>query len=105
MKIEKTFKKLKGFTLLEILVVLVIISVVATMGMLTIGYNDHKKIEAFAKDLTETITLAEEQALLQPTNLNLVFTKKTFGFYQSLKGKDTSDLKIVSDQELGLHPI
>ena len=52
----------RGFTLLELLVVLVIISIVASMAMLTIGHNQNKEMETFTKELTQTLTLAEEQA-------------------------------------------
>jgi len=81
-------QRARGFTLIEILVVLIIISIVATVATVTISHNQNKRVETVAKELTESLTLAEEQAMLQPTVLGLVITDYDFRFdaYQP-KGK------------------
>lgn len=94
-----------GYTLLEVLVVLVIISVVASMAVLTIGHNSNKELQAFTQTLTETLTLAEEQALLQPTMLGLSLTPQSFRFYEYRQTGTETSWKPLSDPELGLHTI
>ena len=69
-----------GYTLIEILVVLFIISIVTSVALLTIGRNENKKMETFANELTEMVSLAEEQAMLQPTVLGMSFGKHSFQF-------------------------
>lgn len=70
----------KGYTLVEILIVLFIISIVTSVALLTIGHNDNKKMEAFANELTQMVTLAEEQAMLQPAVLGVTFNQHSFQF-------------------------
>lgn len=94
-----------GYTLLEILVVLVIISIVAGMAVLTIGHNDNKQLQAFTQKLAQTLTLAEEQALLQPATLGLVLTASSFGFYEYRQVQARPSWEPLADRELGLHEI
>ena len=94
-----------GYTLLEILVVLVIISIVAGMAILTLGRNDNKMLQAFTQEFVQTLTLAEEQALLQPATLGLVLTNHSFGFYEYNETRSQAAWKPLMDQELGLRKI
>jgi general secretion pathway protein H len=94
-----------GYTLLEILVVLVIISIVAGMAVLTVGHNHNKQLQAFTQELAQTLTLAEEQALLQPTTLGLELTPRSFRFYEYREVKTGKTWEPVADRELGLHSI
>lgn len=94
-----------GYTLLEILVVLVIISIVAGVALLTIGHNDNKELQAFTRELTQTLTLAEEQALLQPVTLGLMFTTHSFRFYEYRQTRSSASWQALNDRELGLHRI
>lgn len=75
-------KKQYGFTLLEILIVMVIMSIVAGFAVMTISYNRNSQVEQIAKQLKNIITLAEEEAILQSTTLGLAFTQHSFQFYQ-----------------------
>lgn len=98
--------KLKaGYTLLEILVVLVIISIVAGMAILTVGHNDNKQLQAFTQQLAQTLTLAEEQALLQPATLGLELTAHSFRFYEYRQTQASPSWEPLADRELGLHEI
>jgi len=72
----------KGYTLIEILIVLVIISIISTFAVLTIGYNKNKQIEILGNKISNLILLAEEQAILQPAVFNFVVSENTFQFYQ-----------------------
>lgn len=70
----------QGFTLIEILVVMVIISIITTVAMLSTGQNKTKAVENFVNDFTQSLNLAEEQAMLAPAMLGLTFDGKTWGF-------------------------
>lgn len=75
----------QGYTLIEVLVVLFIISIVTTVALLSISHNDNKQIEAFAKDLTQMMSLAEEQAMLNPDVLGLSFKDHALSFLKQSK--------------------
>lgn len=75
-------KKNPGFTLIEILIVMVIISIVAGVAVLTITTNKNKNIEDFTKQLVNTITLSEQEAMLRPATLGIAFTPDSFQFFQ-----------------------
>jgi general secretion pathway protein H len=66
-----TIARQVGYTLIEILVVLFIIGIVSGVTLLTISHSHHKTVEVFANQLTQTLTLAEEQAMLQPAVLGV----------------------------------
>ncbi len=95
----------EGYTLLELLVVLVIISIVAGMAVLTIGHNDNKELQAFTQSLAQSLTLAEEQALLQPTTLGLAFTPSSFRFYEHRQSRSQMAWEPLSGPEMGQHAI
>lgn len=73
-------KKVEGYTLIEILIVLLIISIVTGMALLTISHNVNKQLEIVASELVQTMTLAEEQAILQPSVLGLSLSKHSWQF-------------------------
>lgn len=96
-----------GFTLIEVLVVLFIISIVTSVALLTISHNENRKLESFANELAQTLTLAEEQAMLQPSVLGLSLNENTFHFaaYQpDEKGKKLAWIPL-EDKLLGSHVI
>jgi general secretion pathway protein H len=70
----------RGYTLIEILVVIFIISLVTSVAVLSIGRNENKQVEAFANQLTQMLSFAEEQAMLQPNVLGLSFNKHSLQF-------------------------
>ena len=77
----------KGFTLIEILIVIVIISIVASVATLTIHFNRNKQMETLANQLVDLINLAEEEAILRPAVLGLALTANSFQIY-SYQEKD-----------------
>lgn len=106
----------RGFTLIELLVVIFIISIVTSVALLSIGRNENKKIEAFAKQFTQLLTLAQEKAMLQPVVIGLVLEKHSFHFasfspaagdkkihWTSLDDKLLGKTSIPDDIELSLH--
>ena len=75
------FRQFQGFTLIEVLVVLLIISITAGIAALTLG-NNHRQVALFADELTEVLRFAEVQALLQPAIIGLSFDGTHFQFYR-----------------------
>lgn len=70
----------QGYTLIEILIVLFIISIVTTVGLLTIGNSDNREMQSIANELTQMVVLAEQQALLSPNVLGLTVKSHTLQF-------------------------
>lgn len=99
-------KQVRGFTLVEILIVLFIISIVTSIAMLSISYNHNKKIETFANELTQLLTLAEEQAMLQPSILGVSFSQHTFQFASfKIMNEKKKTWVLLDDSILGKHNI
>lgn len=100
-------KKISGFTLVEILVVIFIISIVTSVALLTIGRNDNKKIESFTNQLNQIMSLAEERAMLQPAVLGLVIEDNSFHFasLNSATVNKNNTWKSLDDKQLGAHEI
>lgn len=95
-------RRVKGFTLIELLVVLFIISIVTATALLSIGHNQGKRLETFANDLAQLISLTQEQALLQPAVLGLLIKENSLQFmiYQPLPNQKTSTWQVFDDNVL-----
>lgn len=74
--------KTRGFTLIEILIVIVIISIVSAVAVITIGYNQYKRVENIANQIASAMTLAEQQAMLEPAVLGFTLFPDSFEFYR-----------------------
>lgn len=96
-----------GYTLIEILIVMLIISIVSTVAVLTVSYNRHTQYMAFAKQLTRQLLLAEQVAMMQPATLGVSFTEHSYQFFRfQPKAKDKENSWIpLSDSALGKHRI
>lgn len=71
-----------GFTLLEILVVLVIIGIILSFATLSIHQSGTTTVlEHETQRLVSLLTLASQEAVLQNTDLGLSFTKQGYQFY------------------------
>lgn len=107
--------KPQGYTLIEILIVLFIVSIVTTVGLLSIRHNDQQQLEVFANELTQVLSLAGEKALLEPRVLGLSINDGVMQF-ASLQEKDSkqvwqpliepsfSQINVPSHLELKLEP-
>lgn len=99
---------MRGFTLIELLVVIFIISIVTSVALLSVSRNENRQLEAFAKELQQSVTLAEEHAMLQPSVLGLSFASESYQFvsYQPPAGPDKKQSwSPIQDQLLGKHII
>ena len=104
----KSFAADKGYTLIEILIVLFIISIITTVALLSIGRNENKQLESFTNEFIQTLTLAEEQAMLQPTVLGLSLDKQSFHFASlqaSIGNNNKTNWEPLNDTLLGKHSI
>lgn len=70
----------KGYTLIEILIVIFIITIVTSVAMLSIGKNENRRMAFFVSELCQKLTLAEEQAILQREVLGLYIKKNRLYF-------------------------
>ena len=70
----------KGFTLLELLVVLIVIGLFASMLMLSVTKNDKRTVEREAKRLFHLIQLAQDEAIIKGVELGLAIQKDRYSF-------------------------
>lgn len=100
-------RSISGFTLIEILVVIFIMSIVTSVALLSVGRNENRQLESFAKELVQTVTLAQEQAMLQPSVLGLSIEKHAYQFaaYRLAENKKKNVWSPLTDHLLGIHTI
>jgi len=74
---------LNGFTLLELLVVIVIIGIILTFATLSIHQSDTKsQITEAAQRLAAVLTLASQEAILQGQEMGVYFEQTGYRFYR-----------------------
>ncbi|GEM_PF-1002776 len=97
----------RGFTLIELLVVIFIISIVTSVALLSVGRNENKRLESFTNELVQMVTLAEEQAMLQPVVLGLSLGENSYQFssYHAVVDKNVNPWMPFKDRVLGAHNI
>jgi general secretion pathway protein H len=96
----------KGFTLIEILIVILIISIVSGVALVTFSGNKNKQLETLAKQLTYLIIHAESEAILQPQTLGLALSHDHFQFYHYTSSSlEDNAWQAITTKNLGLHKI
>jgi general secretion pathway protein H len=76
----------KGFTLIEILIVLLILGISAGFALLAFGdFGAHRTLITLTEGLANTVQLAEQQAILEGSTLRLRFDE---GGYDITRGDD-----------------
>jgi general secretion pathway protein H len=98
-------RKLTGFTLIEILIVMLIISIVGGVAMLSISFNPNTRYKTISREIKNLLMLGEEQALLQANVFGLAFTDKTFQFYQYNSEDKKNPWHPINEAPLGVHNI
>ena len=79
----------QGFTLLEILVVLVIIGIMASFAVLQFGGRGSKPAKAEVDRLATLVRLAREEAILNSRDYGLGFSATGYAFYALDEKEDT----------------
>lgn len=74
----------KGFTLLELLVVIVIIGIASTIIVLKSGplFLSHRTTLTTAKEITALLELAKRQAIFTMSTIGVRFSATDYSFYQ-----------------------
>lgn len=78
-----TYHAERGFTLLELLAVIVIIGIIVSFANLSIGQNTSRIVQDEAERLHGLIQLAGEEAVLQGRELALEFDRHRYQFLES----------------------
>lgn len=108
MLMKKNKNTTKGFTLVEILVVLFIFTVILSFAVIKTDfyYTDKMKTEQFAQKLIASIKLAKQEAILQHTTLRLTIENNQYGFERLYKKKEGFYWEsIEKDSLLGKKPL
>jgi len=80
-------KKITGFTLLELLAVLLIFGIVMTYTSISIYKNDERKLQTEAKRLASLFRLAREEAILRNTSIAVHINDEEYEFFIKIEEK------------------
>lgn len=84
-------KSNSGFSLLEILVVVVIIGIVVSAVSFAFGDSQADRMSHKTKQLAALIDLAKEHAVFNSQELGVLFTKDSYAFYRMDTVQDKND--------------
>lgn len=79
-RLPRWWKRFDGFTLIEVLVVLFIISIVTGVALLSFSHNEEQQMQTFANELTQMLNLAQDRAMLQTEVLGFSMDDREFYF-------------------------
>lgn len=91
----------RGFTLLELLIVLVLIALAATVGQLMVRGGGGMELRTAARGVARDLRTLKQQAVRRQTAMSIL-VKTTEG--QALVGDETSTLKLPTDLNLSYDP-
>lgn len=86
----------KGFTLIEILIVIVILGITVGFALIAFGdFGESKRILFSAEQLANNLRLAQQQAILESSTMGLRIDNVS---YQILKFQNSSEWKVISNK-------
>ena len=88
----RTKKTNAGFSLIEILVVVVIISLMTAIATLAIGDSQAERMKHKSEQIAAVIDYAQERAIFNSDELGIYFTNNSYAFYE-LSGSTDKDGK------------
>lgn len=95
-KLVTGMSRSKGFTLIEILIVIVIIGITIGFALIAFGdFGESRRILFSAEQLASTLKLAQQQAILETSTLGLRIDNKS---YQILKFQNPSNWAPISNK-------
>ena len=71
----------EGFTLLEMLIVLVVLGIVLSFSSISISQNDHRQLLSETKRLASLLRLAREEAILRNTPILVEISNQAYQFF------------------------
>lgn len=77
----------KGFTLLELMVSMVILSILLSFAVLSIGDSGQAQLKQEARQLNALLTLASQEAVIQGKDMGVAFTQDHYYFYNWQAGQ------------------
>ncbi|MDD9893411.1 MAG: type II secretion system minor pseudopilin GspH [Gammaproteobacteria bacterium] len=99
---NQSFLKQQGFTLLEILVVIFIVGVMASVAMLSIsGENFDDRIEKESRKLSAQVSLLQDEAIVQSREFGVRLWQNGYRFWAW--DKDTGWLPLQGDDDFKAH--
>lgn len=84
----------RGFTYIELLVVLAILAIIASFAILAYGdFGQSRRIYAQARQLKSLLNLAQYQAILEPSIIGLQLSEKGYQFRRYRSGGSWEPIK------------
>jgi|TARA_B110000116_G_scaffold250007_2_gene244078 general secretion pathway protein H len=87
----------QGFTLIELMVVVVIIGVMAALSTMSVGGNDMRRLQSEANRLQQFITLTQDEAIFRQKNFGLYLSSSNE--YSLLTFDPQTHLWVISEEE------
>jgi len=89
----------KGFTLVELLVVLLVLSLVTGLALFSMGvFKSSHNLENTTQALSSRLRLAQMEALFEQQALGIAVDEKGYRFYR--KNSSDADWELISDDSL-----
>lgn len=101
-KVRAVRSRAAGFTLIELMVVILIIGITLSLAKLSLGQNTSRIVQDEAERLHGLVQLASEEAVLQGRELALEFDRHRFQF---LELGDKGWLPVTDDKMLRERPL